>query len=137
MNIADKVFIIIVAICLVVAGFFFGRPEGSQFGALRTLDGAYGSGTSMATTSVGVSSTSTLILSANADRMWAAICNDGSGIVGILEEASTAGRSWRLGYPIASTTAFDHCYIIDRSHPYWGAVSGVADTTSTVRYLEK
>lgn len=137
MNILDKIFIIIVAIILIVVGFFLGKVENDQFGALRTLEGAYFSAGSMATTSIGTATSSTQVLASNPDRLWAAICNDGAGVVGLFEEATTTGRYSTLGYPIASSTAYNHCYIIDRSHPYLGPVSAVADTTTTIRYIEK
>ena len=134
---SNKVFTVIVAIIVVVAVFFIvGRGvQDGQLGALRTLPNAYTGASTMSSTSVGVTATS--ILTASADRMWAKICNYGSGIVYIRETATDTAATVEHGIPISSSTAYETCYVIDVNHPYLGQVYGVADATTTVFHTEQ
>lgn len=133
----EKVFTVVVAIIVVVAVFFIvGRGvQDDQLGALRVLPNAYTGASTMSSTSVGVTATS--ILTASADRMWAKICNYGSGVVYIRETATDTSATIEHGIPISSSTAYETCYVIDANHPYLGQVYGVADATTTVYHTEQ
>jgi len=127
---------IIILLVAVVGGMGLALYNNSQdFGSLRVLENSYSSGSTNASSSVGVTATSTI--TADPNRQYLAICNDGAGIVSIHESATATGVTIQTGYPIASSTAYEHCYTADSTHPYLGQIYWIANTTTTVRYISK
>lgn len=127
----DKILTTAILALAVMGGFLIGilMKNENSLGALNVLPSAY-SAAENASVSVGYW---TKILSADNHRNWASICNDGAGVV-YLSETSTAptATTTYVGFPIASSTAYEHCYIIDANHPYTGDVYGLIGSTTTV-----
>ncbi len=130
----NKFLILLVIILLIVLGVIF-RNNSNFGGGLNVLPTGYSSGSTNSSTTFGVSATS--ILARNVDRQWAKICNDSLGIVWIYETATATGVVVNMGTPIASSTAYEHCYTIDTNHPYTGQVYGIGSTTTTIKYIER
>lgn len=132
----NKDLIILAVVVLVVAlGFALIMKDNKFGGGLNVLPNSYSGGVTNSSTTV--NKTATSILAKNADRLWATICNDDSGVVWIYETATSTGMVINQGYPIASSTVYNHCYTIDDSHPYTGQVYGIASATSIVKYIER
>ena len=117
-----------------ILGLFLVGDNTTRMGSAGSPNLYSGESTNSSTT-VGVGATS--VLSRNVNRQWAKICNDGEGIVWLYETATDTGVILNLGLPIASSTAYEHCYTIDPLHAYQGQVYGIADVTTTVTFIEK
>lgn len=92
-----------------------------------SLDGTPSSvrGVDAVNAGVSVGTTSTLVLSANPRRIYAAFVNDGTDIVYLaLGNTAVVNRGIRLN---PSGGSFE----ITRECPYWGQVSGIVGTTAS------
>ena len=131
----NKTKIILVIIGIVIALFVINSlSDDIKLGVIGGRDTYSGGVTNASST---VTTTASSILSRNVDRIYAKICNAGSGIVYIHEIATTTGVTTNTGFPIASSTVYEHCYTIDNNHHYIGQVYGIANVTTSITYIEK
>ena len=133
----DKIYPIAIVGLLLIVGLLIFQGNNGNLGQSSARN-TYSGDVTMGSTTVNVApTTGTSILARKPARQWAVICNDGAGVVWIYESATGTSLVVDQGFPIASSTVYEHCYTIDPSHHYVGAVSGITNATTIIKYIEK